>query len=94
MVPTTPGIGDRTPTSTEARETSPRTTWEAGPLVAEDYHHNRNQTSYLVITRLILLLCFMKFKHKKLQYRRQGNYYLSRPDKFLDTTDYLTFLTN
>ena len=26
------------------------------PLVAEDYHHNRNQTSYLVSTCLILLL--------------------------------------
>ena len=26
------------------------------PLIAEDYHHNRNQTSYLVSTRLILLL--------------------------------------
>ena len=30
MVPTTPEIGDRTPTSTEAREASPSTTREAG----------------------------------------------------------------
>ena len=33
--------------------------WVGGrqPLVAEDYHHNRYQTSYLVSTHLILLFC-------------------------------------
>ena len=47
MVPTTPGIGDRTPTSTEAREASPPTTREAGCVAPPSFETVSLGDSYI-----------------------------------------------